>query len=34
MPIGEQVYRVLYDDVSPLEATAALLHREPKAEHA
>ena len=33
MPIGEQVYRVLYDDVSPLEATAALLEREPKAEH-
>lgn len=32
MPIGEQVYRVLYDGVSPLEATAALLEREPKAE--
>lgn len=33
MPIGEQVYRVLYDGVSPLQATAALLERNPKAEH-
>lgn len=32
MPIAEQVYRVLYEDASPLEATAALLEREPKAE--
>ena len=32
MPISEQVYRVLYEGASPLEATAALLDREPKAE--
>ncbi len=32
MPIIEQVYRVLYEGVSPLEATAALLEREPKPE--
>lgn len=33
MPIAEQVYRVLYEGVSPSQATAALLEREPKAEH-
>ena len=33
MPIGEQVYRVLYEGVSPLQATATLLEREAKAEH-
>lgn len=32
MPISEQVYRVLYEGVSPLAATQALLEREPKAE--
>lgn len=32
MPISEQVYRVLYEGVSPLQATASLLHREPKPE--
>ena len=32
MPISEQVYRVLYEGQSPLEATAALLEREPKPE--
>lgn len=32
MPIAEQVYLVLYEGASPLEATAALLEREPKAE--
>lgn len=32
MPITDQVFRVLYEGVSPLEATAALLEREPKAE--
>jgi glycerol-3-phosphate dehydrogenase (NAD(P)+) len=32
MPIAYQVYRVLYEGVSPLEATAALLEREPKPE--
>jgi len=32
MPIAYQVYRVLYKGVSPLEATAALLEREPKPE--
>ena len=32
MPISEQVYQVLYSGVSPLDATAALLEREPKAE--
>jgi glycerol-3-phosphate dehydrogenase (NAD(P)+) len=32
MPISEQVHRVLYEGASPLEATAALLDREPKAE--
>lgn len=34
MPISEQVYRVLYEGRSPLEATAALLEREPKPEFA
>jgi glycerol-3-phosphate dehydrogenase (NAD(P)+) len=34
MPISEQVYRVLYEGVPPLAATAALLEREPKAEFA
>jgi len=34
MPISEQVYRVLYERVSPLEATAALLERDPKPEFA
>ncbi len=32
MPISAQVYRVLYEDISPAEATRALLEREPKAE--
>jgi glycerol-3-phosphate dehydrogenase (NAD(P)+) len=32
MPISEQVYRVLYEGVSPESATRALLEREPKAE--
>ena len=32
MPISEQVYRVLYEGVSPATATRALLEREPKAE--
>lgn len=32
MPISEQVYRVLYEGISPLQATATLLEREPKAE--
>ncbi|SDX15456.1 NAD(P)H-dependent glycerol-3-phosphate dehydrogenase [Thiocapsa roseopersicina] len=32
MPISEQVYRVLYEGVSPEGATRALLEREPKAE--
>lgn len=32
MPISEQVYRVLYEGVSPETATRALLEREPKAE--
>ncbi|MBK1645007.1 glycerol-3-phosphate dehydrogenase [Thiocapsa imhoffii] len=32
MPISEQVYRVLYEAVSPETATQTLLEREPKAE--
>ncbi len=32
MPISEQVYRVLYEGVSPAEATRSLLEREPRAE--
>jgi len=32
MPISDQVYRVLFESVSPLEATASLLDREPKPE--
>lgn len=32
MPISEQVYRVLFEGISPLEATDSLLDREPKAE--
>jgi glycerol-3-phosphate dehydrogenase (NAD(P)+) len=32
MPISEQVYRVLYEGVSPEQATRALLDREPRAE--
>ncbi|MFB1487194.1 MULTISPECIES: NAD(P)H-dependent glycerol-3-phosphate dehydrogenase [unclassified Thiocapsa] len=32
MPISEQVYRVLYEGVSPETATRSLLEREPKAE--
>jgi glycerol-3-phosphate dehydrogenase (NAD(P)+) len=32
MPISEQVYRVLYEERSPLEATAALLERESRPE--
>ncbi|QIK36814.1 NAD(P)-dependent glycerol-3-phosphate dehydrogenase [Caldichromatium japonicum] len=32
MPISEQVYRVLYEGISPLAATRSLLEREPKAE--
>jgi Glycerol-3-phosphate dehydrogenase len=33
MPISEQVYRVLYEGLSPQEAVRALLSREPKPEH-
>ncbi|HEY0634128.1 MAG TPA: NAD(P)H-dependent glycerol-3-phosphate dehydrogenase [Gammaproteobacteria bacterium] len=33
MPITEQVYRVLYDRCTVQEAVAALLGRDPKAEH-
>lgn len=32
MPISEQVYRVLYEQVSPIQATHALLEREPRPE--
>ncbi|MFD2112813.1 NAD(P)H-dependent glycerol-3-phosphate dehydrogenase [Thiorhodococcus fuscus] len=32
MPISEQVYRVLYDGISPEQATKALLERDPKPE--
>ncbi len=32
MPITEQVYRVLYEDLSPQEAVEALLKREPRKE--
>jgi NADPH-dependent glutamate synthase beta subunit-like oxidoreductase/NAD-dependent dihydropyrimidine dehydrogenase PreA subunit len=32
MPISEEVYRVLFAGVSPLQATASLLDREPKPE--
>lgn len=32
MPISEQVYRVLFESVSPAQATTSLLDREPKAE--
>ena len=32
MPISEQVYRVLYEGISPAEATRALLEREPRPE--
>jgi glycerol-3-phosphate dehydrogenase (NAD(P)+) len=32
MPISEQVYRLLYEDLSPAEAVQNLLLREPKAE--
>ena len=32
MPISEQVHRVLFEAVSPLEATASLLDRDPKPE--
>jgi glycerol-3-phosphate dehydrogenase (NAD(P)+) len=32
MPISEQVYRVLYEGISPDEATRALLERDPKPE--
>ena len=32
MPISEQVYRVLYEQVSPEQATRALLEREPRPE--
>ncbi len=34
MPISEQVYRVLYEGVSPADATLALLERDPKPEFA
>lgn len=32
MPISEQVYQVLYEQVSPAQATRALLEREPRPE--
>jgi glycerol-3-phosphate dehydrogenase (NAD(P)+) len=32
MPITEQVYRVLYEDLAPRAAVQALLQREQKAE--
>jgi glycerol-3-phosphate dehydrogenase (NAD(P)+) len=32
MPISEQVYAVLYEGVTPAQATAALLERSSKAE--
>ena len=32
MPITEQVYRVIYESVSPQEAVGALLQRDPRAE--
>ncbi|EXJ17124.1 NAD(P)H-dependent glycerol-3-phosphate dehydrogenase [Imhoffiella purpurea] len=32
MPISEQVYRVLYEGISPEQATKALLERDPKPE--
>jgi glycerol-3-phosphate dehydrogenase (NAD(P)+) len=32
MPIGEQVYRVLFEGEDPERAVAALMHRRPKAE--
>jgi glycerol-3-phosphate dehydrogenase (NAD(P)+) len=32
MPISEQVYRVLFEGISPLAATDSLLDREPKPE--
>ncbi len=34
MPISEQVYRVLYEELDPREAVNSLLAREPRAEHA
>ena len=34
MPISEQVYRVLFEDLDPKEAVSALLSREPRKEHA
>lgn len=33
MPITEQVYRVLYEQVAPAQAVEALLRREPRNEH-
>jgi glycerol-3-phosphate dehydrogenase (NAD(P)+) len=33
MPITEQVYRVLYEQLTPPRAVEALLNREPRAEH-
>jgi glycerol-3-phosphate dehydrogenase (NAD(P)+) len=33
MPITEQVYRVLYEQLPPPQAVQALLNREPRAEH-
>jgi glycerol-3-phosphate dehydrogenase (NAD(P)+) len=32
MPITEQVYRVLFENLAPLDAVEALLKREPKNE--
>jgi len=32
MPITEQVFRVLYEGVSPRDAVVALLQRDPKSE--
>ncbi|MBP82063.1 MAG: glycerol-3-phosphate dehydrogenase [Acidiferrobacteraceae bacterium] len=33
MPISEQVYRVLFEELDPAQAVTALLSREPRAEH-
>jgi glycerol-3-phosphate dehydrogenase len=33
MPIIEQVYRVLYENIQPQAAVESLLRREPRQEH-